>query len=94
MNFVRFMHEVVAAIEEGYTLTLEPQHAPVGYPNYSVTLVLEDEVALSEDEKAVLEEVKAEQKDSEDVSKETIKEPVKEPTEEAPKKAQGRQTRK
>jgi len=94
MNFVRFMHEVVSAVESGYTLTLEPQHAPVGYPNYSVTLVqLQEDESLSVQEKAILQEVVNETK--EEVPAKEVPNTTKEsPVEEAPKKQQGRPARK
>lgn len=38
-NFVQFMHEVVDAIEAGYTLDYEPSNAPESTPSYKVTLV-------------------------------------------------------
>jgi len=38
-NFVQFMHEVVDAIEAGYTLDYEPVNAPESTPSYKVTLV-------------------------------------------------------
>lgn len=41
-NFVQFVHEVVSAVKEGYTLTLDPQHAPNSTPYYTVTLVQEE----------------------------------------------------
>lgn len=39
INFVQFMHQVVAAVEVGYTLDYEPRNAPESTPVYKVTLV-------------------------------------------------------
>ena len=54
-NFVAFMHEVVAAVKEGYSLTLDPKHAPSSTPTYFVILVQGDEKPSFEE---TLDEVK------------------------------------
>ena len=48
-NFVAFMHEVVAAVKDGYSLTFDPKHAPSSTPTYFVVLVQGDEKPSFED---------------------------------------------